>query len=354
MTRAIVVGLASDHAWTMAEGLHLAGAPVSAVVDADAALRAKAGETFGEIAAYASLDEVPDGEMFDIALVTTDNAAKAEAIGWAVRRGSAVYADKPLSTSGAGADAALAAIGSATVPVMIAFHTVFDGVHDEAKQILQAGGIGQVHFVRGIAGHGGLKEAGVSSEFTEWLVDPERGGGGTFIDQGVYLLNTMMDQLGTPVVEVTGVAVNLGLREYIPAGVEDVSAAILRFEGGAVGVIDTKWMQIGRSPLRLAYHGTEGTLTDFGGHWILQTRVDGFAPPGAWRPEGEEAGLRTYRRDTPRSAGYAAEAAHLVRAAQEGAALHPAVSAAAAARVQHIVDAFYASVRAGAPIAVAG
>jgi predicted dehydrogenase len=352
VTRSIVVGLASDHAWTMAEGLRHAGSPLAAVVESDPRLQKRAREIFGQIDVFATVEQVPDAEHYDVALITTDNAAKPAAIGWAIARGIPVYADKPLAASGDDATAVAAATETGAVPVMVAFHTVFDGVHDEAKSILASGGVGDVYFVRGIAGHAGLKEAGVSNEFTAWLVDPVRGGGGTFIDQAVYLLNTFMDQLGTGITDVTGISQNLGLREYIPDEVEDVSAALLRFANGAIGVLDTKWAQIGRSPLRLAYHGTQGTLTDFGGHWLLQTRVK-FAVPAEWALIDTEGDLRTYRRETPPSRGYVTEAQHLLHVVSSGTDLHPAVTAEAGARVQRVVDAFYESVRTGSAVSVA-
>jgi len=349
--RSVVVGLASDHAWTMARGLAEAGAPIVAIIEPDIARRKEARAKIGSVSEYSSLDEVPSTEHFDIALVTTDNVSKPAAIEWASRRGIAVYADKPLAASGAAAKALEIVVAGAKKPIMVAFHTVFDGVHDEAKSLLQQGAIGRVHFVRGVAGHGGLKAANVSETFASWLVDPQRGGGGTFIDQAVYLLNTFMDQLDSQVTEVTGIASNFRGGDDIPDGVENISAALLRFDNGAIGVVDTKWLQVGSSPIRLAYHGTSGTLTDFGGHWILQTKCEPELPEG-WTLESVGSGLRTYRRQTPASRGYVAESLHLIGTIQGSGQLHSALSVASAARVQHIVDAYYESVRSGAGVAV--
>ncbi|SDS45022.1 Gfo/Idh/MocA family protein [Jiangella sp. DSM 45060] len=349
---AIVIGLASDHAWSMADGLLSTGkVAIDAVVDGGEHRRAHAQKLLGPVTEYRSLADVPDDARFDIALVCSDNRAKADVVPWCLARGSHVYMDKPLAATGEGA-AAIAAAGG-TGRVMVAFHTVFDGVHDEAKQLIADGALGRVYLARGVAGHGGLREGGVSDDFVDWLVDPDRGGGGTFIDQACYLLDTFMDQLGDTIVEVDGVAVNLGERDYLPAAVEDVSLATLRFAGGALGVIDTKWHQIGPSPLRLSYHGTRGTLIDYGGRWELHTAA-GVVPPPAWQRTGEHGGVVSYARTTPPKDGYSGEAGYFVARVLSGEPFHPALTVTAALRVQRVIDAFYASARSGARVAVTG
>ncbi|TDE15869.1 Gfo/Idh/MocA family protein [Jiangella asiatica] len=354
---AIVIGLASDHAWSMAAGLLSTGkVTVAAVVDDGDHLRARACDTFGPVPAYRCLAQVPDDARFDVALVCSDNRAKAEVVPWCVARGSHVYMDKPLAATGTGAQAvaeAVARSADAGTRVMVAFHTVFDGVHDEARQLVADGALGRVYLARGVAGHGGLREGGVSDDFVDWLVDPARGGGGTFIDQACYLLDTFMDQLGDTIVEVDGTAVNLGERDYLPASVEDVSLATLRFAGGAVGVVDTKWHQVGPSPLRLSYHGTGGTLIDVGGRWELHTAA-GVVPPLDWQRTTERDGVVSYTRATPPKDGYAGEAGYFVDRVLSGEPFHPALTVSAALRVQRVIDAFYASVRTGTRVAVAG
>src|SRR5205814_3480854 len=67
------------------------------------------------------------------------------------------------------------------------------------------------------------------------------------------------DTLGD-VAEVSAFTSQMGHREYLPPDVEDNSVAILRFANGALGVVDSKWGQVGPAPIRASYHGDQGTL----------------------------------------------------------------------------------------------
>src|SRR5439155_22291276 len=65
--------------------------------------------------------------------------------------------------------------------------------------------------------------------------------------------------------------------------VEDNAVAILRFANGALGVIDSKWGQIGPAPVRTSYHGVQGTITSGPAGTELYSTLEPSVPKG-WEP----------------------------------------------------------------------
>jgi predicted dehydrogenase len=218
---------------------------------------------------------------------------------------------------------------------MVAYHPWFREGYQRAKSWVQDGTVGSVYLARGIIGHAGPKEHGCSKYFCEWLHDKQRNGGGSFIDEACYALSQMMDFLG-PVTEVSGFATQMGWRDYLPADVEDNAVAILRFAGGALGVIDSKWGQIGRMPFGSSYHGTEGT--------VLMGRNGLCIYPRRMLREDIEGWVDV---PSPRSARSTGEGAHFAKHILEDKPFTGAVSAQGARTVQAAIEAFYRSAETG-------
>ncbi|MER3405399.1 MAG: hypothetical protein C4289_09800 [Chloroflexota bacterium] len=90
-----------------------------------------------------------DREELDAILVCCDNAAKADIAEAAARRGVHVYQDKPMAATLAQADRILRAVESSGITLMVAYHSAFNPVYDQVKQLLGAGAIGKVYLARG-------------------------------------------------------------------------------------------------------------------------------------------------------------------------------------------------------------
>jgi len=123
-------------------------------------------------------------------------------------------------------------------------------------------------------------------------------------------VDTFLDCLG-PVAEVSAFTTQIGHRDYLPPGVEDSAVAILRFKTGALGLIDSKWGQVGPAPVRMSYHGTQGTLvSSTRGTELFSTASP--TPPAGWEPVdmatyghfyGQAAGLQGWRLPPTRTSG---------------------------------------------------
>jgi predicted dehydrogenase len=345
-----VVGLISDHVWSLIGSLRaLPAVEVVAVAEPRAPLRRRAADAVPGTVEYQEPESMMATERLDAILVCADNAAKPGIAVAALERGIAVYQDKPLAATGDQAAVIADSVQRTGGVLMCAFHTAFDPLVDEVGQLVRDGLVGTVQFARGLAGHSGLTAMGVSDEFAAWLTDRSRGGGGSFVDQAGYLLTTLVSYLG-PVARISGFAATVN--PQIPADIEDNTAAIVQHAGGALAAIDTRWGQVGPTPLRYSFHGTTGTLSVHSDRYELVTA--GAQGPVGWEPITAPPGLTGWRYEVTPRTSYDSEAAHFVAALRDGAPLRETVTAASALHVQRVIDAYYESVATGLAVTVSG
>jgi predicted dehydrogenase len=335
-----IVGMTSDHVWGM--GANLAALPqVEIVTGAEPVgeLRDRAKERFGLATVYEDMREMYANEEVDAILVCSDNAAKAGIVEEAAKHGVHVYQDKPMAATLAQADRMIAAAEAAGIKLMIGYHNYFGAAYGKVKDLLDEGQIGDVYLVRALIGHAGPKEVGCDPYFCEWLFDQEKNGGGTFIDEGCYALSAFLDYLG-PVEEVSAFMTQIGYRDYLPADVEDNSVAILRFQSGALGVLDAKWGQIGPMPFGSSYHGTEGTITTSWGGMSVYSRRMLPADLQGWVEVSSGRGRQ------PRP-GIGSEPEYFVNCLLEDKPIEGPVSPRGARATQEVIEAAYLSAKKG-------
>ena len=277
-----IVGMTSDHVWNMGDGIAaLPEVELVAAAEPYAELRSQGTERWKLKQTYEDYETMLGHEELDAILVCGDNAGKAEIAEAAAKRKIHVYQDKPMAATLEQADRILKAVESSGITLMVAYHSAFDSLYEPVKQLIQDGAIGSPYLARGVTGHAGPVEFGCSQYFTEWLFDRQRNGGGTFIDEACYLLDNLVDYYGA-VTEVSAFTAQIGFRDYLPADVEDNSVAILRFANGALGVIDSKWGQVGPAPVRTSFHGSQGTLITGGPNGTELYSTTQVATPSDW------------------------------------------------------------------------
>jgi predicted dehydrogenase len=117
-------------------------------------------------------------------LVATTNNALAEVTLCAVRAGKHVLVEKPAARSAGELVAVSAAAKAAGVVVRVGFNHRFHPALQKARELVDAGDVGPLMFLRGRYGHGG--RVGYDRE---WRADPALAGGGELLDQGVHLID---------------------------------------------------------------------------------------------------------------------------------------------------------------------
>lgn len=205
-----VIGLL--HARNLAH--NVCGARLACVVDQDRALAEAVG---GELGA-------PFSTSFDTALaepavaavvIATPSPLHAEMVEQAVRAGKHVFCEKPLSLDVASGERAAALVTAAGVLLQVGFQRRFDADFVEARRLIAVGELGDVLLVR------------ISHRNR---VPPHEGAlsgrlGSPFVDMTIHDFDTAL-WLAGPVSEVSA---------YASMG---ATLAVVRFESGALGVID--------------------------------------------------------------------------------------------------------------------
>lgn len=123
----------------------------------------------------------------------------------------------------------------------------------EARELIRAGAIGEVHHIHGVYLQGWLAEAGVSN----WRLDPEVSGrSGTFADIGTHWCDLAMHLSGRP---IEAVCASMGSRHGRPN--DDHGGVLCRFEGGALGTLTASQVSpAADNSLRIRLDGAEGSL----------------------------------------------------------------------------------------------
>jgi len=136
----------------------------------------------------------------DVVIVATTNNALAETSLAAIQAGKHVLVEKPAARNVAELDSVNIAAQKNGVQVRVGFNHRYHPALLKARELIDAGELGELMFVRGRYGHGGRK-----GYDREWRSNPALSGGGELIDQGVHLIDLSRWFLGD-FVEVQGFA----------------------------------------------------------------------------------------------------------------------------------------------------
>jgi predicted dehydrogenase len=162
----------------------LAGAQLTACAD----LKRERAEALARTApgAVASDDwrAAIDRADVDIVIVATTNDMLAEVSRAAVAAGKHVLVEKPGGRSVAEIDTVIEAATRHGRQVRVGFNHRYHPAVRKARELFEAGALGEMMFIRGRYGHGG--RIGYDKE---WRANPALSGGGELIDQGVHLID---------------------------------------------------------------------------------------------------------------------------------------------------------------------
>ncbi len=120
----------------------------------------------------------------DIVVVATTNDSLAEITVAAVQADRHVLVEKPAARGTAEIEPVINAARQANRHIRVGFNHRYHPAMRKARELFEAGALGEMMFVRARYGHGGR----VGYE-KEWRADPILSGGGETIDQGVHLID---------------------------------------------------------------------------------------------------------------------------------------------------------------------
>jgi predicted dehydrogenase len=119
-----------------------------------------------------------------IVMVATFNQSLVEISLMAAQYGKHILVEKPAARNCAELDQLIEAAQKNDVRVRVGFNHRYHPAFLKARQLIDAGELGELMFIRGRYGHGGRP-----GYDREWRAKPELSGGGELIDQGVHLID---------------------------------------------------------------------------------------------------------------------------------------------------------------------
>jgi myo-inositol 2-dehydrogenase/D-chiro-inositol 1-dehydrogenase len=217
---------------------------VAAVCDLDPG-RAQAVANLTDATTHADWRTMLDRERLDAVFVCTPPESHAAPTVWALERGVPVYVEKPLART-LGDGLAIVSAWEATEAVCaVGYQWRSLDVLDDLRSALRGAvpgmlvsrSIGPTEGTRGDLTDGG------SGSSESWFADPRRSGGILF-ELGSHDIDLQVALAG-PVQLVQAAAATglLALAGKPHTGLDDSVAAILRFAGGGLGVIQVAWTE---------------------------------------------------------------------------------------------------------------
>ncbi len=169
----------------------------------------------------------------DIVVVSTTHDMLAAVAHEAVRAGKHVLIEKPGARRAAELDPVIAEARRTGALVRVGFNHRYHPAFRQAREIVDAGKLGPLLFVRGRYGHGG--RLGYERE---WRADPARSGGGELIDQGMHLVDLARWFLGD-FTKVRGKVATY----FWNMPVEDNAFLLLETASGQVAQLHASWTE---------------------------------------------------------------------------------------------------------------
>jgi predicted dehydrogenase len=225
---------------------------VAIAASSESSARRKA-DALGIPKAYGSYEALLDDPDVQVVHNTTPNHLHVPVILAALARRKHVISDKPLATSTADARRLLDAANQAGVVHAVTFNYRGNPLVQQAREMIEAGELGPVHFIHGAYLQDWLLEP---TDFS-WRLEPEKGGESSAVaDIGSHWCDLVQHVAGKRIVEVLADLTTVVDTRFKPAASteaftrgadearepvaihsEDLATILVRFDGGTKGCV---------------------------------------------------------------------------------------------------------------------
>ena len=266
-----------------------------AVMDRVEEVAREKGEKYG-VPYFVTEAEMLRSVECDAVYIGTPVACHYEQAMLALQYGKHVFIEKPLAMNEAQARAIVDAFRAAGKQITVGYMMKHHNLHEKAKTLIAADGIGEVNTVR----------VGLSCWYPAiagaWRQNPTLGGGGAIMDLGVHCVELVEYLLDDEIDEVKA----LYHTRTFSYEVEDGGVIIFRTKGGVLGHIDVNFnVPDLAAESKLELYGTKG--------YIICRGTLGQEEAGTlshlYAPQGDYSAMQS--RTTSEPVTYAAEGADL-------------------------------------------
>lgn len=210
---------------------------------------------------YSSFDELISDDSVDGVVITTPNSMHKRHVMLAAEHGKHVFVEKPMALSVADCRAMIAAAEATGVVLCVGHNTRRMARYRAAADLVHQGALGEVILAEGNS------SGPLGSQLTsqEWRWRRSESPGGPLASFTVHQADNLNYLVG-PVTRVSAFISKLSG----PAPPDDVIAAVLEFEAGALGYLGGTMLSGVRNFTQL--HGTEGNvlIDEMGGRALFQ------------------------------------------------------------------------------------
>jgi predicted dehydrogenase len=224
----------------------------------------KARQTIGADVAATDYRTVTENPEIDIVHIATPNHLHKEALLSAIAHQKHIYCDKPLVATMAEAEEVRAALAGYRGTAQMTFQNRFFPATMRAKQVVEAGMLGEVLGFRACYLHGGSANPDAP---LKWKLTAAAGGG-VIADLASHLLD-LLDWLIGPFQSLTA-ATQIAYPERpafsepgkrLTVDVEDCMMLLARMQSGALGTMEATKVATGsEDEMRLEIHGSRGAM----------------------------------------------------------------------------------------------
>lgn len=237
-----IAGLKHDHVWGIMQQFKRGEVNIAGIAEDDAKLVERYKEAF----------QLPDSLFFnnvaamldhikpDVVLAYNPIVEHLAVVEICAPRGISVMVEKPLATSFKQAERMAALAHKYHIHLLTNYETTWYGSNQQINEMVnEQHVIGDIRKMVTHDGHFGPIELGCSKDFTNWLTDPVKNGGGAVMDFGCYGANLMTWLMkGETPIAVT--ALTRHIKPDIYPKVDDDATILVEYPK-ATGIIEASW-----------------------------------------------------------------------------------------------------------------
>lgn len=227
----------------------ISGAEVVAIADLREEAAQKCAIELGIPRAYGDPRPILEDKAVDAVFICTSTDTHAPLIEAAARTGKHIFCEKPIALDLPAIDRALEAVSRAGVKLQVGFNRRFDPNFARARELVAQGTVGRPHLLR-------VTSRDPAPPPPEYV----KVSGGIFLDMTIHDLDMARFLLGEEVVEVYATGSVLVDKRIGELGDVDTAVVVLRFQNGAIGVIDNSRRAVYGYDQRVEVFGDKGMV----------------------------------------------------------------------------------------------
>ncbi len=236
---------------TIPEGIIPAeNAKLVALMDIDEVRLKKVAEKYGGIKYYTKEDDLINDPEVEAVYIATPTYLHHPQVLKAARAGKHILCEKPIAINLNEAEEMIRVCEENKVKLTLDYMMRYHSHHRKIKKLIDEGALGTLVMGRAqlTCWYPPMEKA--------WRQSPQFGGGGSLIDMGTHCIDLLEMFMGK-VVEVFCYTGHL-VQDY---PVEDTAVVVLKFESGAVGMVDNHFnIPDASSENRLEIYGSKGSI----------------------------------------------------------------------------------------------